>query len=279
MGNIGVSNGKVTINLPLTDSLPVADQLALAAAMPEDVTFYDAGGNVLTLSYDAHGNIQFKNSSDKVETPMALQVNEVKSVDIVSTGTVDFVAAGNLNVGTKNGLSLEKAIAGGEVRLTAQEGVTATTGSASSPVITAGGNAILEGGNYGGLGNSTRALFVQTGGSLTAIASDDIYLTETAGCDMKIAEVNANSANAYLTTLGSNSILDWYVSGAEPWEVGGKFVSLTSGGSIGASGNDLGIELSGGTIIAYAPRSIFLDQASGDMDVGLIESAKSDVSP
>ena len=124
-GNIGVSGGTLTINLPLTDSLPQAEQLALAAAMPEDVTFYtglDGTGTAITNGHLSNAE--------------SLTVNNVKSVDIVSTGTVDFVAAGNVNVGTTGGLVLEKVSAGGEVRLTTQEGISTTTGSSSNPAIT-----------------------------------------------------------------------------------------------------------------------------------------------
>ncbi len=60
-----MSSGTVTINLPLSDSLPTATKVALAAAEPEDITFYtgsNATGSVIDLSNG--GNL-----SDAAESP------------------------------------------------------------------------------------------------------------------------------------------------------------------------------------------------------------------
>ena len=260
-GDIGVSNGTLTVSLPLSSSLSDATKVAIAAAEPEDITFYDAGGQAITNVFPvlnaagsgyAVGDLLTVSGGSGMElqvtalgtnnavaafnvvslgsgytaanggataggkgtgctvnvsdTPVSLTVNEVKSVDIATTtGTVIFNATGNVNVGTLGGFNLESVNAGGEARIQAQSGLVDVRGD-TNPVIVAGGNAILEGGNNG-IGTSSVPIYVALStGSLSASAANDIYITATE-YDLRLVDIYSN-ANVYLTADGTGSIFD-----------------------------------------------------------------------
>ena len=270
--SIGVSNGTVNVNLPLSDSLDTATKVALAAAEPEDITFY-TGSN-------ATGSVIDLNSGGNLSSAHSLQLNEIKSVDVLATGTLIFSAGTNVNVGSSGGMNLKSVNAGGEARIQAQQSLTDAR-SDSNAVITAGGNAILEGGS-GGIGTSSKPFLIALStGSLTARASGDIYLTETS-YDMRLADLYSGG-NIYLITPGS--ILDAYPDGdplANGWKIGAQSAFLQAGDSIGTSTNYVETNLAG-KITANAAQGIFLHEVTGasdtlgTMDVSLVQSAHGDV--
>ena len=201
-------------------------------------------------------------------------MNEIKSVDVVATGTRHF----RRDDERQRGLLREPQPGERDGRQRSDgsrrsDNLTDAR-SDSDPVIVAGGNAILEGGD-GGIGSSSNPLFVAlSAGSLTASASDDVYITETQ-YDIRVADVYSNS-DVYLTTPGS--IIDAYPDDDQPeWEIGAHSATLQAGEGIGTGTNYVGTLLSGGTITAHASKAIFLHQFSGDMDVSLVKSTSGDV--
>ena len=207
------------------------------------------------------------------DTPVSLTVNEVKSVDIATTtGTVIFNATGNVNVGTLGGFNLESVNAGGEARIQAQSGLVDVRGD-TNPVIVAGGNAILEGGNNG-IGTSSVPIYVALStGSLSASAANDIYITATE-YDLRLVDIYSN-ANVYLTADGTGSIFDDNPNSAAAgvWEIGGQSAFLQAGGSIGTSSNYVATDLGqSGKVTATAGQNIYLHQVSGNMNVAAADS-------
>ncbi len=302
--------------------------MAIAAAEPEDITFYDAGGQAITNVFPvlnaagsgyAVGDLLTVSGGSGMElqvtalgtnnavaafnvvslgsgytaanggataggkgtgctvnvsdTPVSLTVNEVKSVDIATTtGTVIFNATGNVNVGTLGGFNLESVNAGGEARIQAQSGLVDVRGD-TNPVIVAGGNAILEGGNNG-IGTSSVPIYVALStGSLSASAANDIYITATE-YDLRLVDIYSN-ANVYLTADGTGSIFDDNPNSAAAgvWEIGGQSAFLQAGGSIGTSSNYVATDLGqSGKVTATAGQNIYLHQVSGNMNVAAADS-------
>ena len=206
---------------------------------------------------------------------MSLTVNEIKSVDIVATGTVIFDATGNVNVGSSGSLSLESVTAGNEARITAQRQPDGRE-ERFRPRDRRGRQRDPRRGETAASAPPLNPLFVAlSAGSLTASASDDIYITETQ-YDMRIADVYSN-ADVYLTAARLDPRRLPGQTTQPEWEIGAQSASLQAGGGIGTGTNYIGTLLSGGTITANAAQGIFLHQVSGDMDVSLVDSAQGDV--
>jgi hypothetical protein len=270
-GAIGISTGQMDINLPLTAGLSDAQKIALAAAERQDVTFYDAGGNVMQ-------------ADDVGRTIASISITLMDDVDLKATGKIggsSGAAGANIGSDQSSDLQIDRLTSAGGIRVKTQGSIiNARTDSAYN--IQSNG-LILEA-ETGYIGTSAKSVLIDmTGaGSLTARADSNVYIRETSG-DLNVSAVYAND---YIDLRAQGSLLDADNDDAttQYWNIYSESAYLEAGasGTIGAAGHFLETDLQGnastGAINALAGGSIYLTEVTGDMFVGQVKSISADVS-
>ncbi len=211
-----------------------------------------------------------KNITVERTTPISVKLNS-------DTGTVSIDAPNSNNIyliGKDSKLNLDQVISKGDVRLTGQKGIDAST------II--GSNISLEGGS-GSIGSSTKAVLAglvgaNTNGKINANAAGDIWLTqltnkpEGVSGDLQKDMVLGSLAGKNITITASGNI----VSGNDKVEVdnttetkgisyinASEKLTLTSSGSVGTADSGLRIKNSGGVVDIDAKNGAYLE-AKGD---------------
>ncbi|MCE9614469.1 MAG: filamentous hemagglutinin N-terminal domain-containing protein [Lentisphaerae bacterium] len=201
-------------------------------------------------------------------------------------------ASGGVFLGERDGVTLNNVTATGDIV------VTNSTGDMTVNTVTAGGTATLvaagdllddsvnatritgttvtlgAGGSIGATGAT--AQMDTTAGTLnangtsgnvhigeadavtlgTVVAGNDLVITNSAG-NMTAGAVNAGGD---ATLVAAGSLLDDLDNGTR---VGGDLLTLTAGGSIGATGASGQLETDASTLIASAPGGIFINEQNG----------------
>jgi hypothetical protein len=295
-GSIGSNDGSITVNLPLTgDNLTTEQEIELASALPQDLTFYtgtNGTGMVIPLT----------GGSNALADAGSVVVSLNRGIIVAASGVINITATkGVVDIGSplNTPINLDEILAGGQVRILGTAGVFNDSTNASNPNIVILDNIntyaspadlVIEGGNNAGIGTSTDPIYISvpTGevsgeafGTLTALASDNIYISETAGYNIYAADIASTTGNVYLVATGS--ILDAFSSNnlysapdSTNWDISADNIYLVSGASIGASGTDNALEItSAGAVTATAVGGIYLNAASGDFNATQIKSTSS----
>ena len=227
-----------------------------------------------------------KNITVERTTPISVKLNS-------DTGTVSIDAPNSNNIyliGKDSKLNLEQVVSKGDVRLTGQKGIDAST------II--GSNISLEGGS-GSIGSSTKAVLAglvgtNANGKINANAAGDIWLTQLtdnnlpngvtvpSGETLRTDMVLGSLAGKNITITASGNI----VSGNDKVEVGNttetkgisyinasKKLTLVTAGSVGEDGNGLRIKNSDGLVEIDAQNGAYLEaKGDGTLVLGTIKT-------
>lgn len=225
-----------------------------------------------------------KNITVERTTPISVKLNS-------DTGTVSIDAPNSNNIyliGKDSKLNLDQVISKGDVRLTGQKGIDAST------II--GSNISLEGGS-GSIGSSTKAVLAglvgaNANGKINANAAENIYINQlnsannrdnvTLPNDLQKDMVLGSLAGKNITITASGNI----VSGNDRVEVGNttetkgisyinasKKLTLVTAGSVGEDGNGLRIKNSGGVVEIDAQNGAYLEaKGDGTLVLGTIKT-------
>ncbi|OQX64175.1 MAG: hypothetical protein B5M56_00340 [Desulfococcus sp. 4484_241] len=265
-GRIGVADGQVDINLPLSDALTDDEKLALAAAEREDVTFYDDTGTEME-------------ADDTDRTAVRVVINLTETLDIEASGLVTVNAGADgayLGSDQPGDLHINQLTSDGQVRLKARGNVLdGETGNLAANVIS---NGLIIEASQGSVGSEAAPLLIDMTGTdpaLTARAGQDIYIEEISG-DLAVSEVFANGT---VELTADNNIIDPDDDDATTryWNIYATSASLTAGGYIGTTDRILEIDLQGGAIDAQAMSDIFMDEVTTNMLVGEVRSTAGNV--
>ncbi|WP_455266143.1 hypothetical protein [Phascolarctobacterium sp.] len=254
-------NGKIDKNTAEGKAF-FADMEKLAGARADDVTWGT------------------KNITVERTTPISVKLNRVD-------GKVSIEAPNSSNIyliGKDSKLNLDQVISKGDVRLTGQKGIDAST------II--GSNISLEGGS-GSIGSPTKAVLAglvgtNANGKINANAAENIWLTqltnnnlpngitlpssETLRKDMILGSLAAKNINIDATgnIFSGNDKIEVTEAGVTTTETkgisyinAGDKLTLKTGGSVGTAGDGLRIKNSGGVVEIDAQNGAYLD-AKGD---------------
>ena len=254
-------NGKIDKNTAEGKAF-FADMEKLAGARADDVTWGT------------------KNITVERTTPISVKLNRVD-------GKVSIEAPNSSNIyliGKDSKLNLDQVISKGDVRLTGQKGIDAST------II--GSNISLEGGS-GSIGSPTKAVLAglvgtNANGKINANAAENIWLTqltdnnlpngvtlpssETLRKDMILGSLAAKNINIDATgnIFSGNDKVEVTEAGVTTTETkgisyinAGDKLTLKTGGSVGTAGDGLRIKNSGGVVEIDAQNGAYLE-AKGD---------------
>ena len=257
---VGIFQGQVPIDLSagVVNLLP-EQKVAIAAAEQDDLTFYDADGNII-------------DPSDPTLAAVSMTIDQREDVDVVASGVIIVEAGSHLYLGSEQDVNIDRIAAGDEVRVKVAGAIYSVTNQNQAHIT--GDDLILEaaGGSIGTVDDALR-LDLSATGTLTARAEQDIYLTELAG-NLNIDTVYSELGQVTLAV--QQSILDGRQD--NQWNVKADSLTIKDTGSAGSAADYLEVDLaSTGKVAATADQSIYLAEVAGDMNVGHIESAHGDV--
>jgi len=109
---------------------------------------------------------------------VSLTISLVDDVNVEAGGKLKVTAGGNAFLGSLSDVSLDQVTAGGQVRLKTKQGI--TNGVNASTINVTGNGIVLEAGGAS-VGAPTLSVTTHlTGGTLTARAQEDVYITTSA---------------------------------------------------------------------------------------------------
>jgi hypothetical protein len=261
-GGLGSISGQETFSLPLVSgSLSDDQRVLLAAAERDDLIARDGDGNIVDL-FAGDG------------TARSLEVLLHDDID-VTADSVTITAGTHVYLGSEQDINIDAVSGGDAIRIKGAGGIFDVGGGTTVTGGGPGGGVILEAAGTT-LGTSDTPVSVNLlGGSLTARATGDINLagvTSDLYIDGIFSEEGAVTLAAEGSILNGNADTEWNINAAS--------TILTAGGSIGVDGNALNTEMpladaeqpGLGLIYATAAGDIFLNEVSGDMNVGLVQA-------
>ncbi|MEZ0274283.1 MAG: beta strand repeat-containing protein, partial [Roseimicrobium sp.] len=288
----------------VTDGYVVGSLVRIAGSSANatgDEYFRVAGvtGSVLTLSvYDkvttetTPATLEFTRGT--VPTVTAIVIEQNDDVNLNATGTITATASGSVFLGSakynglENTLRIKQVTAGnsgtpGSVRIKSALDIVNAGAAGTANIV--GGNTILESA-LGAIGSYTTPFLTNlfTGGTLTARASGDVYISEhisgnTAG-NMEIESVYSQAGTVHLEADGS--IIDGLNNAFT--KIKGMLVELKAGDAIGEAGTSGGqpdyleVDVADtGTLTAVAENSIWIAETAGNMNLRVVLSKSGDV--
>ncbi|MDD3898776.1 MAG: hypothetical protein PHE82_07510, partial [Syntrophomonadaceae bacterium] len=261
-GALGRIAGTVTIDLTDLANLDRDSKLALMAADPNDVKFYDAGNNLIA-------------PGDKTTLAKYAVIFQPDEID-VEAGTINAEAGNDVFLSSVSEVGIGR-IKGGQVRIRSDRGIFNGANDGSVNIISDDLVLIAENGAIGEA-DKALALAIKDGSLLRALARDGIYLDQREAGTNRSGNLNI----AYIHTPGNvslqaaSSIIRTNTGNAFDIICAGLNLAAT-GGAIGSAADSLKIEQADGSSLkAIAGTNIFLEELTGNMKVDLI-SAGGDV--
>lgn len=290
-GNIGSNEGYLYFNLPL-EGLTTAEEIAIAAAQRQDITFYSGPlvngqptGSVISLDYNSSKG----QSAPSLSSAESVAINQDWNVEFKTSamGTVYFSApAGTVDVGSQQTINIDQVIAYGQITINGNDGITVLS-NMTPAIVNTSGDLIIEAGQ-GGIGSASDPLLTDLpDGSMTALASDNIYITETT-YNINVADIYTPD-DVYL--VAAQSILDAYtppnvLASTAQIQADNLYLYADTGtsGQIGASANPVQIHTAlTGDLYAVANGGIYLNATSslnsafGGINIASVTSKNGDV--
>ncbi|GAM68906.1 hypothetical protein JCM19236_2903 [Vibrio sp. JCM 19236] len=199
-------------------------------------------------------------------------IDQREDIDVLVTGSISATATGNVYLGSEQSMQIDS-VSGDNVRIKSKQDLTDGTGNGAS--VSAGSTLILEAGS-GAIGSESNRFNIDLAAdaTLTARAESDIFITEI-NSDINIATIFSSGGTVDLLAV-NGSIVDSFDHDYENIRAVDVVLTANSGG-IGAIGNLLDINLTGGLLTANAQNDIRVNETEGNLDVDHVESAQGDV--
>lgn len=257
-GAIGHTTGTLTLNLSDLAALDLDSKLALIAADPKDIRYYDAAGNLI--------------AADDTGTLAVSAVISVPDEVDIEAGTINAEAGSDIFLGALGEVAMGT-IKGGQVRIRSDQGM--TNGLSDGSVNISSDDLILTAENGAvGAPNKALVLAVKDGSILRALARDGIYL------DQQAAGVG-RSGNVYLDYIHTEGDVSLQAAqsivrtnAGTVFDILCEQIKLAAmAGSIGSSTDGLRIEqMDGRSLKAAAGTDIFLEELTGNMLIDLVDA-------
>ncbi|MEL7355615.1 MAG: LamG-like jellyroll fold domain-containing protein [Cyanobacteria bacterium J06560_6] len=197
-GGLGHTAGSITIsNWGSKDwsDLSEAEQTAFSYAERDDITYYDASGNVLD-------NPSLGNSAIA-----KIVISLKQDVDIDAKGELNITAGAQVFLGSEQDININQVSAGDLVRIKSADGVYNVATSSSTTNIT-GSDLILEAGTES-IGTSSASINVSLGhGQHYDYYNGKLYLLSNAG-NWEAAQAEAESLGGNLVTINDAAEEQW----------------------------------------------------------------------
>ncbi|GAM76385.1 hypothetical protein JCM19241_3922 [Vibrio ishigakensis] len=199
-------------------------------------------------------------------------IDQREDIDVLVTGSISATATGNVYLGSEQSMQIDS-VSGDNVRIKSKQDLTDGTGNGAS--VSAGSTLILEAGS-GAIGSESNRFNIDlaTDATLTARAESDIFITEINSA-INVATIFSSGGVVDLLAL-NGSIVDSFDHDYENIRAVDVVLTANSGG-IGAIGNLLDINLTGGLLTVNAQNDIRVNETEGNLDVDHVESAQGDV--
>ncbi len=239
----------------------------------------------LTLSLSAELEA---GSDSNVTVSRALQITKIvidqrDDIDLMATAGVihatanshGAVADASIYLGSEQVLALGTVESSGVVRIKSATGL--SNGLDGSGINVAGADVVLEAGT-GAIGQADSAIRVDVvaGTTLTARATGDIHLVETAG-DMEVGTLYSQTGGIFLESV-TGSIVDGLNHSFANISVFTQLEMIAGNGAIGESNDRLELDLQGDAYLSVTAGagSVYLEELVADMNIGRI-SASGDI--
>ncbi|MBC2721360.1 MAG: hypothetical protein HGJ97_01595, partial [Desulfosporosinus sp.] len=262
-GSVG-NQVPLQVNLPTDSSqLSLDDIMTIAAAEPQDLTYYDASGNALAPT----------NNSTVVSY---VRLKQREDLNVEATGRLDIESGGSVYLGSNHNIRLG-IIKGTETRIKSGEGIYGVTGGTTANITCE--DLLLEAAD-GPIGAADAPLTITMlnaeSHNITARAKEDIYLKGMAGSGQPgnlTIDFVYTPGNIYLEAAG-------FIRDADDIDrinIKGQSLSL-SASSLGQSDNYLRINLAAeGIFEGAATNSIYLYETLGNLNLAQVSSASGDI--
>jgi len=257
-GAIGQTTGTLTVDLRDLASLDLNSKLALMAADPKDIQYYDAAGHLIAAN----------DSTTLAESAVILQPDEID----VEAGTINAEAGSNIYLGAISEVGIGS-IKGGQVRIRSDQGIMNGVSDGSINITSDDLILTVENGAIGAADKSL-VLAMKDGSVLRALARDGVYLTQRAAGTGRSGNLNID----YVHTPGDVGLrADASIIGTRAgsaFDIMCAHLDLAAlNGSIGGGAKSLQVEQAEGSHLkAVAGTDVFLEELTGNM---LIDSVSS----